>query len=246
MNHIIKQVPERHEFVQFATLTFRQGLQHSPSTPPLAFTHVSAQLQAVPGVKAIYLGQQMERPDHWTWAVCWASPAALDAYLASPIFDDWLDDFRATTDSYIFTKSLLRGDAAAALNAPCTEIFTAYGAPRSFLETRVKPLASRLSAGAVPGVRASAFGQFELLAEYGVLALAGITVSVIIGWDTYEAQRAQTDQEKLSNSSVHYARDDIKSVDLVIAPFPGTIVASLHPGITLANLAGLIPSIMSS
>ena len=185
MNHIIKQKMENQEFVQIATLTFRPALQaDGPDRPPASFYDVSAQVQAVPGARAVYLGQQMERPDHWTWAVRWASDAALDAFLASPTFTGWLADFRALTDSYVFTRALLRGDAAAALGAPCTEVFTAYGATSDWLDARMKPFANNVSAGRLEGLHGSAYGQFDLLTQGGVEAPAGITVSFILGWDS--------------------------------------------------------------
>ncbi|KND90129.1 hypothetical protein TOPH_05241 [Tolypocladium ophioglossoides CBS 100239] len=202
------------EFVQVATLGFKPSLQPDPSHPPASFADVSAQLQAVPGVKAIYLGQQMERPATWTWAVRWASAAALDAFLASPSFTGWLASFRAVTDSYIFSKALLRGDVGAALNAPCTEVFTAYGATDGFLESRMKPFAANVAAGHLPGHHGSAFGQFEVLTQDGVIAPDGNTVSMILGWDTKEAHLAQRGDGKLIDNNVHYVREDRQSVDM--------------------------------
>ena len=196
MNHIIKQKLESQAFVQVATLTFRPGLQPSPNVPPAAFYDVSAQIQAMPGAKAVYLGQQMERPDHWTWAVRWASPAALDAFVASPSFAPWLTSFRQLADSYIFTKALLRGNLAAALDAPCTEVFTAYGASDSFLDARLMPFASAIANARLLGHHGSAYGRFDLVAQHGVDAPHGITVSLLIGWDTKAAHMAQRGEGK--------------------------------------------------
>ncbi|KAJ6445845.1 dimeric alpha-beta barrel [Purpureocillium lavendulum] len=214
MNHIIKQKMESQEFVQVATLTFRSALQPDPDAPPAAFYDVSAQVQAVPGARAVYFGQQMERPDHWTWAVRWASDAALDAFLASPSFTGWLADFRALADSYIFTKALLRGDAAAALAAPCTEVFTAYGCSPDWLDARMKPFANNVNAARLGGLHGSAYGQFDLLAQGGVEAPAGITVSFILGWDSKATHMGHRGEGKLIDNNIHYVRDDRKSVDM--------------------------------
>ncbi|UNI21033.1 hypothetical protein JDV02_007063 [Purpureocillium takamizusanense] len=233
MNHIIKQKMENQEFVQIATLTFRPALLRpdDPSSPPAAFYDVSAQVQAVPGAKAVYLGQQMERPDHWTWAVRWASDAALDAFLASPTFTGWLADFRALADSYVFTRALLRGgDVAAALGAPCTEVFTAYGASPDWLDARMKPFAAAVSAAHLQGYHGSAYGQFDLLAQAGVEAPAGITISFILGWDSKAAHLSHRGEGKLIDNNLHYVNSDRKSTDMVRPPLHSPLsIPPLHP-----------------
>ncbi|PNY28151.1 Uncharacterized protein TCAP_01916 [Tolypocladium capitatum] len=202
------------ECVQVATLNFKPSLQPDPSQPPASFTDVSAQLQAVPGVEAVYLGQQMERPATWTWAVRWASAAALDAFLASPSFTGWLASFRAIADSYILSEALLRGDVGAALDAPCTEVFTAYGTADGFLESRMAPFAANVDAGRLPGHHGSAFGQLDILTQHGVTAPDGNKLAIILGWDTKEAHLAQRGDGKLIDNNIHYLRDDRQSVDL--------------------------------
>lgn len=180
-----------HENLQLSTLIFNPTLQESPSQPPHSFYNVNAQLKAIPGVTKIYLGRQIEYPDRWTWAVRWATGAALDAFLASPTYTDWLTSLRAVVDSVASTRSYMRGDLGAALCAPCTEIFSAYEADPDFIDTRVKPFSRCFDPEYMPGYKGLAFGQWQHMAHLGVAAPAGNSVSMLLGWDSKEAHLAQ-------------------------------------------------------
>lgn len=186
--------PPQHT-LQLAVLALKPELQ--PADPP-PLGDVCSQLQAVPGVAALYRGRHAESPDHWTLAVRWASPAALDAFLDSPSYAGWLASLCAVADSYLFYRApALRGDALAALAAPCTEVFSAHGAAESFLDHRVQPFAEAVDAGRLPGYRGSAYGRFHRISHHGSLpARDGIVVIMLIGWESKDAHLAQRGEGK--------------------------------------------------
>ncbi|KAM4059668.1 Dimeric alpha-beta barrel [Hirsutella rhossiliensis] len=204
--------PQQHT-IQLGVLTVKPELRPD-DRPPL--DDVCSRLQAVPGVSALYRGRHAERPDRWTLAVRWAEPAALDAFLHSPSYTGWLASLRAVADSYLFYRApALRGDALAALAAPCTEVFSAYGAAQSFLDDRMTPFADNVDAGRLPGYRGSAYGRFDRLLHHGSLASPdGIVVVILIGWDSKDAHMAQRGEGKLIDQHIHYVREDRESVDL--------------------------------
>ena len=193
MNHIIKHHTMAQELVQIVTLRFKPSLQHR-SEIPLSFRDVSRQLQEMPGVSATYLGEQMEHPGVWTWAIRWASPAALDAFLASPSLTSWMASIRAVAESYTFWRGVIRGNLGAALKAPCTEIFTAYGASDDWLDAHMKPFATNVDEAKLPGYWGSGYGDFGVVDQHGSntpTAQGGHTISMILGWDSREAHLAE-------------------------------------------------------
>ncbi|KAG6008411.1 hypothetical protein E4U54_008711, partial [Claviceps lovelessii] len=196
MNYILKQKTISQELIQIAIFKFKPSLhQGHGSELPLSFRDVCRRLQAMPGVSSSYLGEQLERPGRWTWVIRWASAAAHDAFLASPSFTSWIASFRSIVETYIFWKALVRGSLSAALNAPCTEVVTAYGgggggssgssggssdtdpdpdpdpdsdSDSSWLEMRTKPfVASVVDAAHLPGHHGSFYGPFY--GQYDVL-----------------------------------------------------------------------------
>ncbi|QUC18335.1 uncharacterized protein UV8b_02576 [Ustilaginoidea virens] len=213
MNHIIKQSIVTQERIQIATLRFKPSLQRG-SELPLSFRDVCRQLQAVPGVAASYLGEQLERPGTWTWIIRWAGAAAHDAFLASPSFTSWLASFRAVVDSYIVWKANVRGSLSAALNAPCTEVFTAYGASDTWLEMRMKPFAAGVDAASPPAYHGSFYGEYDVLMHDAPAPPAGNTVGILLGWDSKEAHLAQRGEGKAIDQNIHYVREERKSVDM--------------------------------
>jgi quinol monooxygenase YgiN len=201
MNHIIKQASVSQELIQLATLKFKPTLQQGTELP-LSFRDVCRQLQAVPGVSSTYFGEQIERPGTWTWIIRWASPAAHDAFLASPSFTNWIASFRAVVQTYIFWKALVRGSLSATLNAPCTEVFTAYGTSDTWLEMRMKPFAENVDAGSLAGHHGSFYGQYDVLMHDTPNVPEGNTVSMMLGWDSKEAHLAERGQGKCKSSSL--------------------------------------------
>lgn len=170
--------------------------QHNPSSPPSAFYDVCAQLQAVPGVAAVYLGAQLEDPQSWVWAVRWATGAALDAFVASPTYTRWAAGLRAVTDSVASSCAFLHGSASAALASPCTEVFTAFAADPDFLDHRMRPFSKCFDPETMPGFRAAAFGQWRPVVYENAPLPVGNTVAMILGWDSKEAHLAQRGEGK--------------------------------------------------
>ena len=177
----------------------RNHNQYTTTSPPSTFYDVCAQLQAVPGVAAMYLGPQLEDPDSWVWAVRWATGAALDAFVASPTYTRWTAGLRAVTDSIASSRTSLNGcsaAAAAALSSPCTEVFTAFATDPNFLETRMRPFAKCFEREDVPGFRGAAFGQWVPVTFENAPLPVGETVGMILGWDSKEAHLAQRGEGK--------------------------------------------------
>lgn len=191
MNHILKQKTISPELIQIAIFKFKPSVQQG-SDLPLSFRDVCRRLQAMPGVASSYLGEQLERPGKWMWVIRWASAAAHDAFLASPSFTNWIASFRSIVETYIFCKAHVRGSLSAALNAPCTEVFTAYGTSDSWLEMRMKPSATNVDAASL----GSFYGQYDVLMHDSPNPPEGSTVSMILGWDSKEAHPAERREDK--------------------------------------------------
>lgn len=184
------------ESLQLSTLTFNPALQQSASTPPASFHAVNAQLKAIPGVSKIFLGRQLEDPTKWTWAIRWKTGAALDAFQASPTYTEWLSSLRAVVTSIATSRAFMQGDVGAALAAPCTEVFSAYGADVGFLEKGMKPFSRCFDQSLMDGYKGLAFGQWDPMIHDGVNPPEGESASMLIGWDSKEAHLAQRGEGK--------------------------------------------------
>lgn len=213
MNHILKQKTMSQELIQIAIFKFKPSLQQG-SELPLSFRDVCRQLQAMPGVASSYLGEQLERPGKWTWVIRWASAAAHDAFLASPSFTNWIASFRAVVETYIFWKAHVRGSLSAALNAPCTEVFSAYGTADNWLEMRMKPFATNVDAANLAGYHGSFYGQYDVLMHDSHNPPEGNTVSMILGWDSKEAHLAERGEGKEIDNNMRHVREERKSTDM--------------------------------
>ncbi|KJZ77867.1 hypothetical protein HIM_02504 [Hirsutella minnesotensis 3608] len=109
----------------------------------------------------------------------------------------------------------LRGDPAAALAAPCTEVFSMFGTSAAFLDDRLAPFVAEIDRGRLLGYRGSAYGQLEALMHHGdVVSPEGRALVALIGWDSKDAHLAQRGDGKLIDKHIHYVREDRKSVDM--------------------------------
>ncbi|KAG5956095.1 hypothetical protein E4U13_004556 [Claviceps humidiphila] len=215
MNCILKQHTVSQQLIQVAVFTFKPSLHQTTSNElPLSFRDVCRRLQAMPGVSSSYLGEQLERRGRWTWVIRWASAAAHDAFLASPSFTRWIASFRSVVDTYVFWKAVVRGSLSAALNAPCTEVFTAYGASDRWLEMRMKPFAESVDAAHLPGHHGSFYGQYDVLMHDAAHPSEGKTVSMMLGWDSSKgAHLAERAGETVLDSNTQL-RKEVKSTDM--------------------------------
>ncbi|KAG6004202.1 hypothetical protein E4U21_001310 [Claviceps maximensis] len=215
MNYIFKQKQIPQELIQIAVFKFKPSLhQGQGSELPLSFRDICRRLQAMPGVASSYLGEQLERPGTWTWVIRWASPAAHDAFLASPSFTNWIVSFRSIVDTYIFWKANVRGSLSAALNAPCTEVFTTYGASDSWLEVRLKPFVASVDAAHLPGHHGSFYGQYDVLMHDSPHPPEGNTVSMMLGWDSKEVHLAEMADDTVTDKNIHHVQKERKSTDM--------------------------------
>ncbi|KAG6040479.1 hypothetical protein E4U41_000422 [Claviceps citrina] len=213
MNYILKQKSMSQELIQIAVFKFKPSLQQG-SELPLSFRDVCRRLQAMPGVASSYLGEQLERPGRWTWVIRWASAAAHDAFLASPSFRNWIASFRSIMETYIFWKAHARENLSVALNAPCTEVFTAYSTSDSGLEMRMKPVAANVDAASPPGHDGSFHGQYDVLMHDSPRPPEGDMVSMIHGWNSKEAHLAEKGGDRVIDSNTHRVSKQSKSIDM--------------------------------
>lgn len=195
-----------HEILEVVTIAFNPSLQPSPSEPPLAYAAVAAQLKAAPGVQAVYVGRQLERPSLWTVFIRWSRQADYDAFVASEAFLPWLASLKALLidDESAEGKTLpprhapfkvtaAGGSFEAPLEAPTTEVFSCYGVEDGFLERNLRPFAEGLDGGAIPGYHGLAYGGYV---SQGGGQPEGDTTGLFIGWDSKEAHLAQRGEDK--------------------------------------------------
>jgi hypothetical protein len=145
----------------------------SSTTPPFEI------FKSAPDLLAMYLGPQIESPENQTLVLHWASQ---EAYAAA-----------ATEDRSAYTSSVQvpvkHGNPSAALQAPCTEVMTAYGVEDAFLGQVVEFMAKvDGGVGKEDGYHGYAIGG-ETLGDIqkGPEGEKGKGVVLILGWDSKEA-----------------------------------------------------------
>lgn len=171
------------EHVEITTLTFKS---HNP--PDL--TSIANHLKAVPGVKSLLFGQQIEHPSNCTLITLWSSPSAQRDFTTSEAYTSYSSHLRDIVEGHSSIKINMIGNLQAALSAPCTEFFSAYGVDIDFCEKGMKPFAEGVDKGGVPNYHGSAYGEFENsnpLRDHP----SGPSVAIVLGWDSKEAHLAQ-------------------------------------------------------
>ena len=196
------------QILEFIVLVFKpDAVAADPSSPPAAFkSEFLSSLPTIGGdsIAGLYLGRAVEHPQRWVMAMRWASAAAHDAFLASPAAATALGTLFPLLDSFAATSSfeVVGGDATAVLEAPCTEIYTAYGTQNNFLDARMRPFAAVIDDAKFPGYHASVYGQFEQKPEDGHDYAPGTAVRFILGWDSKAAHLAQRGEGKSEFAAV--------------------------------------------
>ncbi|KAL7935234.1 hypothetical protein V8C35DRAFT_298882 [Trichoderma chlorosporum] len=198
------------ELIELSTITLKQG----PS-PPQSLLDDLKTLASTPGVVAFYFGPQTEDASKFTWVARWSSQAALDDFHASPGFAAWAASYVAPLATYtISVCSAHSGDVAASLDAPCTEIFSNFGADDDFLDARLSPFLKSMTDANLEGMVGGAAGEFVPVNYTGVEKPEPKTVVLLVGWTSKEAHLAQRGEGKVIDNNIHVIRTGRKSVEL--------------------------------
>jgi hypothetical protein len=145
------------------------------SPPPLE------PLKSAPGLQSIYQGAQLECPSTTTLVLHWSSA---EAYRSGT----------STTDLSHYASAaqvpVVKGVPTAALNAPCTEVMTAYGVEEGTFLKQCGLFMDRVDAGVGrdEGYHGYALGG-ETLGDVKKVdgGPSGKGVVLILGWDSKEA-----------------------------------------------------------
>lgn len=172
--------------VEFHTLTLKQDDTSLPS----ALTEHLTKLKTDNSIRSIHRGKQIEHPTRWSVIIVTTTPGRDAASSWAATLGNTLLDSR----SIVITAPGVRGNLAAALDAPCTEVFTCHGVDDGFLDANMKPFAEGVDKGRPDGFHGLAYGEFDQPAD-GDLA-AGPAVRILLGWDSKEAHLAQRGEGK--------------------------------------------------
>ena len=117
----------------------------------------------------------------------WASAADQSAFQSSPAYGPFLQSLRSLADpdspAGVETARLVSPEVelSAALDAPCTEVFTAYGAEPAF-PGAVAAFAAGVAAAPPPAYRGAAVCD-----SAGEIEGLGRVVKLVVGWESREA-----------------------------------------------------------
>ncbi|KAF6798838.1 hypothetical protein CSOJ01_12601 [Colletotrichum sojae] len=197
---------------EFIIITLRNP---SPE-PPAAWADVTSTLKSVPGVTALYSGRQIEDPSKAVLVVTWASPAAFSAFAASESYTPWFASLKAVAakdPTPVFYKVPFASDPAAALGAPCTEVFVAYGVDADFAG-KTAEFAAGLSTGPVAGYHGNAYGEITTPLAVGDDGEKGPAVTLLLGWDSKEAHLDAKGKPGPISDNIHLLRSGRKDISM--------------------------------
>ena len=168
--------------IDFYTLT----LPYTETTLPSALYDHLTELKSDTSIHSIHVGQQLEHPTRWSLILTRDPPAPGP----SPAWAAALDAF--VESRFHVTAPAPRGDPLAALDAPCTEVFTCYDVDDGFLDANMGPFAEGVRRGRPPGFHGLAYAQFEQPA--GGYQPSGPAVTILLGWDSKEAHLVERNE----------------------------------------------------
>lgn len=184
-----------HPSIEFHTLT----LPDADTTLPSALNDHLTKLKSDTSIHSIYLGQQLEKPTRWSLIIT-RRPSSSSSSGPSAAWTTALDALVESRSSV--TAPSPHGDLHAALDAPCTEVFTGYGVDHDFLDANMKPFADGMVHDHPPGFHGLAYAEFEQPA--GGDQPAGAAVRALLGWDSKEAHLAQKGEGKGAKHPPNY------------------------------------------
>ncbi|KAK2004604.1 hypothetical protein LX36DRAFT_353560 [Colletotrichum falcatum] len=209
---------------EFVVLTLKN---HGSSEPPAAWSDVIGTLKSTPGVNAVYTGTQSEDPSKTVLVVEWASPAAFSEFAASESYTPWFASLKAVSAHTspgspgvappLFYKVPFTADSdpAAVLEAPCTEVFVAFGVDDSFVGQTAEFVQGLTQGGAsLEGFRGHAYGAIStpLAVEGSEDEEKGPAVTLLLGWDSKQAHLDAKAKAGPISDNIHLLRSGRKSV----------------------------------
>lgn len=186
------------QVAEIGTFTFKPSADGSPTTtaPPESFKQACTTLRSVPGVLAVYYGEQVEHAGRWNWVIFWESLSAVDDFRSSPGFAALTQGFAPDAASVAILQGPMPAEALIALDAPCTEVVAFADVDAGFSESSLTPFANLFSKDSLKGYHAHAFGEFEAKTHVGANPPNGATVVFLLGWDSMEAHFAERGEGK--------------------------------------------------
>ncbi|PTB67127.1 hypothetical protein BBK36DRAFT_1159067 [Trichoderma citrinoviride] len=204
------------ELIEISTFTIKNN---PPAPPPLVLSALKT-LAVAPDIVAVYFGAHVESPTTYTSVARWSSKAARDAFVHNPSFEDWRTSFTKDIDTLLVLASKgsdgdSGGDPAVPLEAPCTEIFTSFGAEDDYLENRLKPFAKAIASADPPGLVGAGFAdEFAPVRHVGVDEPKAKISVLLQGWNSKADHEAQKGDGKVIDKHIHLVRSGRKSVSL--------------------------------
>ncbi|KAK5990882.1 hypothetical protein PT974_09157 [Cladobotryum mycophilum] len=184
------------EYYELATFTFKDP---STTTASPAFADVAETLKSAPGALAVYFGEKIEHAGVYVLAIRWETVAAYEAFTKGPGFPAFAQELGALLDTLSTLKTTpAKGNLASALDAPCTEVFSALGTDDSFLENNL----SKFLAGMEVGLHINAEAP-----DTGIVLL-------FLGWESREIHLAQKGEDSPITLNLHHVGTGRKSVDM--------------------------------
>jgi len=146
-----------------------------------------ADLAARPGVEGVYFGPTSEStaPGTHVLAVHWPGYDAAVAFTTDPAAATWHSRYAEVVVTSRRAHAVLAANISRVLSAPCTEIFTGFGAAPGFLDN-VRTFSVNVDAADLEGYHGSAVGEVVEPLAIGSEGEPGQAVMLVIGWDSME------------------------------------------------------------
>ncbi|KFA66282.1 hypothetical protein S40285_01906 [Stachybotrys chlorohalonatus IBT 40285] len=212
------------DLVTFVFFTFKPELQVScPSAARAAWADITAASRAVPGIRSLYLGRQVERPgeNRWVFVAGWTAAAPLAEFACSPTYAPWLASMssRAVGGHLLLVRAFMAGTVDPALDAPVTELLTLYAVERDYLDAGLANFFEAVQTERLPGCHGIAWGEAQYPEDDDV-EFPGEGALALLGWDSVEAHQSQRGEGKLIDNNIHFLRNGPKQIKM--AHFPLT------------------------
>ncbi|KAK3898936.1 hypothetical protein C8A05DRAFT_18552 [Staphylotrichum tortipilum] len=161
------------------------------------------------GFRRALFGVKMEDPETGVLCTEWSTPSAALSYSHPP-------QPSTTASALVFTTAVAdAGEWHRALSAPCTEVFTAYGAEEEF-EGNVARFVAEVRGRMPTGAEGAAFG---VATGDGTGKEEGGTVRMVIGWESRERHVEEKGKEDAIHQNIHELRTLRRAVDLFHVAF---------------------------
>ncbi|KAL2020884.1 hypothetical protein VTK56DRAFT_7875 [Thermocarpiscus australiensis] len=170
-----------------------------------------ADLEKQDGYRRAFFGQKMEDPETGILCTEWSSSEAALRYRSSPLASSL--EAKETLAFALSSERAPRGGSAV-FEAPCTEVFTAFGVEEGFADN-VGRFVEKVDAEAPVGYKGAAYGE-------GVRAEGDDgeeVVRVLIGWTSKEAHFEAKERPGVLRDNIHELRTLRRTVDLFHVAF---------------------------